>query len=394
MIPVTKAYIPNHDKYNQYIDQILASGWLTNYGGMLQKLESRLANYLQVKHVICVANGSLALQVAYKALGLTGEVITTPFSFVATSSTLAWEGLTPVYADICPSSFNLDPHQITQHITPKTSAIVPVHVFGNPCDIDAIQAIADEHDLKVVYDASHAFGIPYRTCTGDITSVLEAGDISTISFHATKIFHTIEGGALITNDDALAQKIRNMINFGITGPLTIESLGTNAKMNEMQAAMGLCVLDEMDLIKKSRAEIWQRYTNALRGHVVFQDWNQHSENNHAYAPILFANEAQLLNVQQHLQARGIIPRRYFYPSLDTLYIQAPEAINLPTIVPVHSRSIASRIMCLPMYFGLTIDEQKLIIQLIIEALAMQNSATDCIINLLAEPRKFGQTHPT
>lgn len=385
MINVTKAYIPNREKYHQYIDRILDSAWLTNNGVMLRKLESRLAKHLQVKNVICVGNGSLALHIAYNALELTGEVITSPFSFIATSSTLVWEGLTPVYADICPNSFNLDPHQITQHITPKTSAIVPVHVFGNPCEIDAIQAIADLHDLKVIYDASHAFGTTYQTDTGDNIGVLKAGDISTISFHATKLFHTIEGGALITNDDALAQKIRSMINFGITDPLTIESLGTNAKMNEMQAAMGLCVLDEMDIIKKNRAEIWQRYTNALRGHVVFQDWNQHSENNHAYAPILFANEAQLLNVQQHLQARGIIPRRYFYPSLDTLYIQAPEAINLPTIVPAHSRSIASRIMCLPMYFGLTIDEQKLIIQLIIEALAMQTSATDCIINLLAEP---------
>jgi len=370
MIPVTKAYIPNREKYHQYIDQILDSGWLTNNGVMLRELESRLAKHLQVKHVICVGNGSLALHIAYKALELTGEVITSPFSFIATSSTLVWEGLTPVYADISPNSFNLDPHQITQHITSKTSAIVPVHVFGNPCEIDAIQAIADLHDLKVIYDASHAFGTTYQTDTGDNISVLKAGDISTISFHATKLFHTIEGGALVTNDDALAQKIRMMINFGITGPLSIESLGTNAKMNEMEAAMGLCVLDEIDVINNSRAKIWQHYNEALTGHVGFQDWHQHSNNNHAYVPILFANEAQLLDVQQHLQAHDIIPRRYFYPSLDTLNIHGSNAITIPGAVAIHSGSIASRIMCLPIYSCLTIDEQKLITELIIEALFM------------------------
>ena len=226
MIPVTKPYLPNKAKYQAYVDKIYESGWLTNNGSLVRELEERLTHYLGVKNLILVANGSLALQVAYKALNLSGEVITTPFSFVATTNTLLWEGLTPVFADNNPRTFNIDPQQIEAQITPKTSALLPVHVFGNPCEVEAIQAIADKHQLKVIYDAAHAFGSEYKN-----QSVLNYGDISTLSFHATKLFHTIEGGAVITNDDELAKKIRLLINFGITGPSSIEGLGTNAKMN-------------------------------------------------------------------------------------------------------------------------------------------------------------------
>ncbi len=206
MINVTKAFLPNKEKYQSYVDRIFDSGWLTNNGVLVQELEARLKEHLGVKHLICVANGSLALQLAYKALGLKGEVITTPFSFAATTSTLAWEGLKPVFADIDPHSFNLDPKNIESLITKNTSAIVPVHVFGNPCQVEAIQAIADKHNLKVIYDAAHAFGTNYTNQNGHTQSVLNYGDISTISFHATKLFHTIEGGAVITNDDELARK--------------------------------------------------------------------------------------------------------------------------------------------------------------------------------------------
>jgi len=229
MIPVTKAYLPNKRKYKSYVDRIFDSGWLTNNGSLLHKLEQRLADHLGVKNIICVANGSLALQVAYKALDLKGEVITTPFSFAATTSTLVWEGLTPVFADIHPSCFNLDPNNIKQLITENTSAILPVHVFGNPCQVEAIQAIADKHNLKVIYDGAHAFGTEYTDQNGETQVVLNHGDISTISFHATKLFHTIEGGAVITNDDELARKIRLLINFGITGPTTIESVAPTPK---------------------------------------------------------------------------------------------------------------------------------------------------------------------
>lgn len=353
MIPVTKSYLPNKEKFKQYIDQIYERGWLTNNGQLVRELEDRLKDHLGVKHLILVANGSLALQVAYKALGLKGEVITTPFSFVATTSTLVWEGLTPVFADIDPTSFNINPSEIEQKITDKTSAIVPVHVFGNPCDVEAIQAIADKHDLNVVYDAAHAFGVNYRE-----QSVLNYGDISTLSFHATKLFHTIEGGAIITNDDAIAEKARLLINFGITGPTAIESLGINAKMNEFEAAMGLCVLDDIEHIIESRRKVFETYQKELEGIVQFQQFNKCSNNNFAYAPILFEFEQQLLKVEKQLNEAGIYPRRYFYPSLDSLtYLQSADRCPI-------SNDIASRVMCLPIYYGLGKVTQNEIIETI------------------------------
>lgn len=360
MIPVTKAYLPNKDKYKSYVDRIYESGWLTNNGSLLQELEHRLQEYLDVKHLILVANGSLALQLAYKALELNGEVITTPFSFAATTNTLAWEGLKPVFADIDPRTFNLDHNNIESLIAEQTSAIVPVHVFGNPCPVEAIQAIADNNDLKVVYDAAHAFGTDYTDQNGQTQSVLNYGDISTISFHATKLFHTIEGGAVITNDDELAKKIRLLINFGVTSPTTIELVGTNAKMNEFEAAMGLCVLDEIDIIKTERKRVWQTYQQELPGLLSFQEWNSNSQNNHAYAPVLFKSEAELLKVEAKLKENNIIPRRYFYPSLDTLeYHGAKQVCEI-------SRDIASRILCLPIYPGLLQAEQQKVISIINE----------------------------
>ena len=353
MIPVTKSYLPNKEKYQSYVDRIFQSGWLTNNGSLLQELERRLADYLGVKNIILVANGSFALQLAYKALALEGEVITTPFSFAATTSTLAWEGLKPVFADINPKTFNIDPAQIEAHINPNTSAIVPVHVFGNPCDVEAIQAIADKHKLKVVYDAAHAFGSQYED-----QSVLNFGDISTLSFHSTKLFHTIEGGAVITNDDELAKKVRLMINFGISSPTSIESVGTNAKMNEFEAAMGLCVLDDVDTIRQRREDIWQVYTNELSNIVELQQWNKHGKNNCAYAPVLFENEDQLLKIEDKLKENDILPRRYFYPSLDTLsYLNSKQICN-------NSRDIASRILCLPIYPELSNSNVGNIIQII------------------------------
>ena len=375
MIPVTKAYLPNKAKYQAYVDRIYESGWLTNNGTLLKELEKRLAVHLGVKHLICVANGSLALQLAYKALDLKGDVITSPFSFVATTSTLVWGGLKPVFADIHPTCFNLDPNNIEPLITQHTSAIVPVHVFGNPCQVEAIQEIANKHNLKVIYDAAHAFGTDYTDKNGHTQSVLNYGDISTISFHATKLFHTIEGGAVITNDDELAKKIRLLINFGITGPTTIESVGTNAKMNEFEAAMGLCVLDEIDTNKTQRQRIWQTYTKELPGLVKFQQWNPQSQNNFAFAPVLFENEQQLLEVEAKLKENDILPKRYFYPSLETLdYLkkedviarsdatrQSPENHQACSI----SRDIASRILCLPIYSGLEGVQQQAICDIIL-----------------------------
>lgn len=362
MINVTKAYLPNKPKYQAYIDRIYESGWLTNNGVLLRELEQRLAEYLGVKHLICVANGSLALQLAYKALELKGEVITTPFSFAATTSTLAWEGLTPVFADIHPTCFNLDPENIEPLITAHTSAIVPVHVFGNPCQVEAIQTIANKHNLKVIYDAAHAFDVDYTDKNGKTKNVLNYGDISTLSFHATKLFHTIEGGAVITNNDEYAKKIRMLINFGITGPTSIESVGTNAKMNEFEAAMGLCVLDEITEIKTQRKTVWNTYHQELNETVNFQQWNPQSMNNHSYAPVLFETEDQLLKVEAKLKENDIVPRRYFYPSLDTLdYLKTNQTCS-------QSRDIASRILCLPIYPGLSEKDQNLVIQTIREAI--------------------------
>jgi dTDP-4-amino-4,6-dideoxygalactose transaminase len=353
MIPVTKAYLPDKEKYKAYIDRIYDSGWLTNNGPLVRELEERLAAYLGVKHLVLVANGSLALQLAYKALNLKGEVITTPFSFVATASTMVWEGLRPVFVDIDRGTLNIDPELIESGITPDTSAIVPVHVFGNPCEVEVIQHIADKHGLKVIYDAAHAFGVQYKE-----QSVLRYGDISTISFHATKLFHTIEGGAVITDDDELASKIRLLINFGITGPESIESLGTNAKMNEFEAAMGLCVLDEIENITNQRAKVWQAYQKELSGTVSFQEWNVHSQNNYAYAPVVFESESRLLHVIARLRSNDIMPRRYFYPSLDSL-----EYLSHRT--PCEgSRDIASRILCLPMYANLEIKQLTRVIECI------------------------------
>lgn len=350
MIPVTRSYLPNKEKLKEYIDKIYDSAWLTNNGNLLQTLEGRLAKYLGVKNIILVANGSLALQLAYKALNLKGEVITTPFSFVATTSTLAWEGLKPVFADINPRSFNLEPANIEPLVSARTCAIVPVHVFGNPCEVENIQAIARKYNLKVIYDAAHAFDSQYKG-----QSVLNFGDISTLSFHATKLFHTIEGGAVITNCDELAHKIRRLINFGIASPSSIETVGTNAKMNEFEAAMGLCVLDEIDNIKSARREVWETYRRALNNKFQFQCWNVEGENNYSYAPILFESEDKLLAAEKKLQDKQIFARRYFYPSLDTLRYVGGDYICS------NSRDIASRIICLPMYAGLDRQDQDKVI---------------------------------
>lgn len=338
-IPVTKPYLPSKEKYKEYVDKIYESGWLTNNGPLVQELEKRLAEYLGVKHVVCVANGSLALQVAYKALNLKGEVITTPFSFAATSSTLLWENLKPVFCDIDAESFNLDPELIEQHITKNTSAILPVHVFGNPCEVERIQEIADKHKLNVIYDAAHAFGVKYK---GE--SVLKHGDISTLSFHATKLFHTIEGGAIITESASIADKVRKLINFGITGRESIEGIGTNAKMNEFEAAMGLCVFDDIDELMFNRQGIIQKYKSELGSNIRYQKINEHSSPLSSYMPVVFESEEELLNFKEKLEGLDIYPRRYFYPSLDVAY----SSLNISNM----SNALSRKILCLPLMYDL------------------------------------------
>ncbi len=353
MINVTKTYMPSKEKYQKYVDEIFESGWVTNNGKLVRELEERLAEYLGVKNIVLVANGTIALEVAYRLLKLQGEVITTPFSFVATTSSLVSNGLKPVFADINAQTFNLDPANIESKITEKTSAIVPVHVFGNACEVEAIETIAKENSLKVIYDAAHAFAVKYK---GE--SLLNYGDVSTLSFHATKLFHTIEGGALIINDDALVKEARYLINFGIDGPDSVKALGTNAKMNEFEAAMGLCVLDEMDKVMSMRKAVYNRYYHALKDVVSLQEFNVNCTKNYSYFPVVFASEKQVLEVQKALNEVGVFPRRYFHPSLDTLsYLEDAE------VMPI-SRDLSNSSLALPMYPELEESNQINIIKIV------------------------------
>ena len=357
MINVTKTYLPNKKKYLNYINQIYSNGWITNKGPLVNLLEKKLAKFLGVKHIVLVSNGTVALELAYKALELKGEVITTPFSFVATTSSIAANNLKPIFADIDKKTFNIDTKQIEKKISAKTSAIVPVHVFGNSCEIDKIKNIAKKHNLKVVYDACHAFDVNYKN-----QNILNYGDISTLSFHATKTFHTIEGGALIINDDKLVEKVRYLINFGIKNKEEIVALGTNGKMNEFEAAMGLCLLDDLNILYEKRKKVYNLYYKNLKNHFLFQKQNKNSTKNFSYFPIVFESNEKLKKIEKALNKENIFPRRYFYPSLDTLKYIKPKQKS-----PI-SRDIASRILCLPFYADLELDIQQKIIKIIKENL--------------------------
>lgn len=357
MINVTKTYLPDKEKYQKYLDIIYTNGWVTNNGPLVQELEIRLARFLGVENLILVSNGTVALEIAYRTLEIKNFAITTPFSFVATTSSLVTNGLLPIFADIDPHTLNIDPKNIEKLITPNTSAIVPVHVFGNACDVESIEAIANKYRLKVIYDAAHAFGVNYKG-----KSILNYGDISTLSFHATKLFHTIEGGALIINDPALVEKARYLINFGIQNTESIPELGTNAKMNEFEAAMGLCILDDIEMIEHKRKTVYTVYAQELNGLANFQELTLHATQNYSYFPIVLQSEHQLHEVQHALQEQNIFPRRYFYPSLDTLHYIEPKQY-----CPI-SRDIASRILCLPIYPELSMGDQARIIRIIKGAL--------------------------
>tara|TARA_Y100001001_G_scaffold164845_1_gene199529 strand:+ start:2360 stop:3460 length:1101 start_codon:yes stop_codon:yes gene_type:complete len=360
MIPVTKPYLPSREELNRYLDGIYERQWLTNNGQLVRELTQRLEDYLGVENLLLVTNGTLALQIAYRALsvsdatsGAHSEAIITPFTFIATASFLKWDGVQPVFADIDPDTWCLNPANIEAAISPHTQAIVPVHVFGNACDVEVISAIAEKHKLKVIYDASHAFGVNYK---GE--SLLKHGDAATLSFHATKLFHTGEGGAIIFKRRDDLERAKKMINFGITGPEVIEELGVNAKMNELQAAMGLCVLDEMEDNLKARAAVWHRYEQALRRSLQLQAKPEALKYNYAYFPVLFESEKQAVRVAAVLKENGVLARRYFYPSLESI-----ECLGAKAVQPV-SKDIASRILCLPIFDQLAQHDQQNIINLI------------------------------
>jgi dTDP-4-amino-4,6-dideoxygalactose transaminase len=345
MINVTKPFLPPAEEYHELLNGIWKRGWLTNNGPLVNDLELKLKNYLGVNHMLYLNNGTIALQIAIKALDLKGEIITTPFSYVATTSSIVWEGCHPIFVDIDKESFNIDPNKIESAITEKTTGIIATHVFGNACDIDSINNIAKKHNLKVIYDAAHCFGTKYKG-----KSIFDYGDISTTSFHATKLFHTVEGGAVFCNSPELLKKMAYLRNFGHSGPEDFETVGINGKNSEFHAAMGLANLAYIDRILDSRKKLSLHYTNILKGlNVRHLKINSECEFNFAYYPIVFETEEILMKTITELNLNRVSPRRYFYPSLNNLkYIERQES-------PI-SESISKKILCLPLYYDLSIEE--------------------------------------
>lgn len=355
MIPVTKPFLPSKQIFDSYINGIWHRQWLTNHGPLVNELELKLKDYLRVKHLLYLSNGTIAIQIAIKALKLSGDIITTPFSYVATTTSIIWENCNPVFADIDEDSLNIDPQKIEAAITPETTAIIATHVFGNPCDIDSIEAIAEKYKLKVIYDAAHCFGTTFKN-----KSVFEYGDISATSFHATKLFHTIEGGAVLTKNPELLKDMSYLRNFGHETAESFAMLGINGKNSEFHAAMGLSLLPEIDKILKRRKELCIFYDKRLESlEVKHQKMTNGATYNYGYYPIIFKNEEMLVKSMYELNKYKIFPRRYFYPSLDTL----PYIVN-SQICPI-SRDIASRIICLPLYHDLSFEEIDMIARILL-----------------------------
>lgn len=355
MIPVTKPFLPPQQVYQHYLDGIWKRNWLTNMGPLASDLELRLKDTLKVNHLLFVTNGTVALQMAIKALDLKGEIITTPFSFVATTSAIVWEHCTPVFVDIDEHSLNIDADKIEEAITPNSTAILATHVYGNPCDVEKIEAIAKKHQLKVIYDAAHAFGVEVNG-----KSIFEYGDISTCSLHATKLYHSVEGGLVVTKDAALLKKLAYMRNFGFDGPESFAELGINGKNSEYHAAMGLANLKYLDVILQKRKELTARYDEKLKNLKARRPiWHAASENNFAYYPLVFESEELMLQCIELLKLNEIFTRRYFYPSLAT---------SLPYVKPQDlplTEEIAQRVLCLPLYYDLTPEEVDFISRLIL-----------------------------
>lgn len=366
MINVNKPFLPPQNEYEAYLKGIWKRNWLTNNGPLVNELELKLKEYLKVDHLLFLCNGTIALQIAIKALELKGEVITSPFSFIATTSSISWEGCTPVFADINPKTLNIDPLSIEERITTNTSAILATHVYGNPCDIDGISSIARKHNLKVIYDGAHCFGTTYKG-----RSVFSYGDICTTSFHATKLFHTIEGGAVFTRDPQLLKKMAYMRNFGFNGPEDFAEVGINGKNSEFHAAMGIVNLTYVDEILKKRKSASEYYDlrlkNLKHSKITICEGSGY---NYAYYPVMLESEKMVLDCIKELNNHNIFPRRYFYPGLSTLrYVH-------PASVPV-CEDIARRIICLPLYFDLEHSEIDLICRVLIRSQKYQflNSLT-------------------
>jgi len=345
MINVTKSDLPDFEQYTQCLKEIWSNCWLTNNGRFVRLLEDKLRTYLDAEGLILVSNGTLAIELALRVLEVEGEVITTPFTFPATTNSILWQRLTPVFADIDPETFNIDPAQVEKRITDRTSAILAVHVYGNPCYIDELQEIADKHDLALIYDAAHAFGVRYED-----KSILNYGDISTLSFHATKVFNTVEGGAIIVNNKELLEKVKLIRNHGIKSEEEVALPGTNAKMSELHAAAGLCNLATIDEKIQRRRAICKYYKEKLAGlDIKFQKVIA-SAYNYSYMPVCFEDNATRDAAFVELVKDGIKPRKYFHP-LTTRYTCVEDGSPDP-VEEYNLRcafDVSQTVLCLPLY---------------------------------------------
>lgn len=373
LIPVTQPFLPPLDEFRPYLEQIWASKWVTNNGPFHARLEQSLCDYLGVEHLSLFSNGTLALITALQAMKITGEVITTPFSFVATTHALHWNGIRPVFADIDPHSMNLDPAKIEAAITPQTTAILPVHVYGNPCAVEEISRIADNYGLRVLYDAAHTFGV-----RRDGRSVLEFGDMSVLSFHGTKVFNTFEGGAIICQDAKTKRRIDHLKNFGFVDEVTVVGPGINGKMNEIQAAFGLLQLEHIDHILAERAKVDERYRLAfqnVRG-LRLLDVPKNCTRNYSYFPVRVGSEFPVSRdtLYDALRANKIAARRYFYPLIN----EFPTYRGLPSAAPSNlpiATEVSREVLCLPIFPGLDVRTQDQIIDIVLSAAGLSQHAS-------------------
>ena len=363
IITVTSPLLPNLDEFTDSLKEIWESKWITNNGQFHQKLEAALAEYLKVPYVSLFTNGTLPLLTALQALRITGEVITTPYSFVATTHALWWNGIKPVFVDIDPSTGNIDPQKIEAAITPRTTAILPVHVYGKPCDTEAIQAIADKYGLKVIYDAAHAFGVEVN---GE--SLLNAGDMSTLSFHATKVFNTIEGGAMVMHDEKTKQRIDYLKNFGFANEVEVVGPGINSKMDEIRSAYGLLNLKQVDAAIAARQKVAVAYREALRNvdGISFWDDMPGVRHNYSYFPIFVDAEKYGMTrdeLYMKMKDQGVWGRRYFYPLISEFSTYRGLESSRPENLP-NAHMMADTVICLPMHHALTEAEIDKIIMVI------------------------------
>lgn len=378
IIKVTSPLLPDLGAFNEYLKQIWDKQWITNNGEFHQQLEKALAEYLGVPYISLFTNGTLPLITALQALRITGEVITTPYSFVATTHALWWNGIKPVFVDIDPKTGDLDPNKVEAAITPRTTAILPVHVYGNPCDVDVIQDIADKYGLRVIYDAAHAFGVKVDSrhskmlskSEGDYVSVLNAGDLSTLSFHATKVFNTVEGGAMVMHDAKMKQRIDYLKNFGFANETTVVGPGINSKMDEIRSAYGLLNLKQVDKAIAARRHAAERYREALKNveGITFFDEMPGVQPNYSYFPI-FVDEKKYGMSRDELyfkmRDRNVWGRRYFYPLISEFSTYRGLESAAPDNLP-NAHKMADTVICLPMHHQLSDEDVQRVIDCIVK----------------------------